>query len=244
MEFPLHSDNPAARLLKILEDGKLIQPHVNCREAWQKLLNVERSDSALLMSRLGKVMELPDLIIKDITESYPKQSSTHTHWSTTVNNGFMQQNLNGAWKEFIAHIDSHTISYLSMSADLLDMKSSTQLMNDSDIKSIRSKAEELLNEAIDANLDPEFKKYVVRYLKKIVSAIDEYRVSGAIPISESIECAFGHAFVDEKYRKNISTTDFGSKFVSVLGAMASVVTIAVGLPQLPETFKYLLTASQ
>jgi hypothetical protein len=74
------------------------------------------------MSRLGKVMELPDLIIKDITESYPKQSSTHTHWSTTVNNGFMQQNLNGAWKEFIAHIDSHTISYLSMSADLLDMK--------------------------------------------------------------------------------------------------------------------------
>jgi hypothetical protein len=30
-------------------------------------------------------------------------------------------------------------------------------MNDSDIKSIRSKAEELLNEAIDANLDPEFK---------------------------------------------------------------------------------------
>jgi hypothetical protein len=237
----LHSDNPAARLLKILEDGKKIDPNTKCRKAWHRLLDVEESNPALLMSRLGKLMEQPDLIIRDIKDNYPKQNSSHNHWSSKVNTAFMQQNLNGAWSEFIAHIDAHTIDYLSMSADLLDMKSSTQLMSEADINNIRSKVEELLNEAIDADIDMDFKKYVVRYLRKIVIAIDEYRISGAIPISESIESAFGHTFIDEKYRVNISSTEFGSKFLSALAAVASAVTIAVGLPQLPDTFQYLLT---
>lgn len=240
----MHSDNPAARLLKILEEGKNIPSATNCRSSWQNILNVSQEEPALLMSRLGKVMKLPDLIIREIKDNYPNQANSHSHWSAKVNTAFMQQNLNGTWKEFIAHIDAHTISYLSMSADLLDMKASTQLMNDEEIKNIRVKIDELLNEAIDLTLDPDFKLYIVRYLNKIITAIDEYQISGAIPISEAIEGAFGHAFVDENYRSNMSETEFGSKVVSVLGAVAAVVTIAVGLPQLPDTFTYLLAKSE
>ena len=236
----MHSDNPAARLLKILQDGKEIPPTTKCRDVWHKILDVERSDPALLMSRLGKVMELPDLIINDIIENYPNQGRSYEHWSSKVNAAFMQQNLNGTWQEFIAHIDSHTISYLNMSADLLDMKALTQLISESEISDIRNKIDELLNEAIDLDLDQDFKTYIIHYLRKIITAIDEYRISGAIPVSESIESAFGHAFVDENYRSNISGTEFGSKIISVLGAVAAIVTIAVGLPQLPDTFQYLL----
>lgn len=240
----MNSDNPAGRLLRILQDGKKIQVGIKCREAWHKLLDVEQSNPALLMSRLGKVMELPESIISDIRENYPNQGNSHEHWSSKVNTAFMQQNLNGIWNEFISHIDSHTISYLSMSADLLDMKASTQLMNDSQVSDIREKVDELLNEAIDLDLEDDFKFYIIRYLRKIITAIDEYRISGAIPISESIECTFGHAFLDESYRENMSGTEFGAKVVSVLGAVASVVTIAVGLPQLPDTFQYLLVKSE
>jgi len=240
----LHSDNPAARLLKILEAGKKVTASANCRLTWHELLDVAHEEPALLMYRLGKVMELTDLIIREIRDNYPNQANSHTYWSSKVNTAFMQQNLNGQWKDFIAHIDEHTISFLNMSTDLLDNKSSTQLMNENDIKDIRTKIDALLLEAIDLDLDPEFKRYIVRYLKKIITAIDEYQISGAIPISEAIEGAFGHAFVDENYRSNMSETDFGSKVVSTLGAVASIVTIAVGLPQLPETFNYLLTKSK
>lgn len=236
----MHSDNPAARLLKILQDGKEIKAEVKCRDAWNNLLGVERSEPALLMSRLGKLMELPDLIIKDIKENYPNQKNSHKHWSLKVNAAFMQQNLNGVWKEFITHIDDHTISYLSMSADLLDMKTSTQIISESELSDIRNKVDELLNEAIGLDLDQNFRSYIIHYLRKIITAIDEYRISGAIPISEVIESTFGHAFVDENYRKSMSGTEFGAKVVSVLGAVAATVTIAVGLPQLPDTFQYLL----
>ena len=70
----MHSDNPAARLLKILQDGQKIQVDARCRDVWHKLLDVETSDAALLMSRLGKVMELPNLIINDIRVNYPNQT--------------------------------------------------------------------------------------------------------------------------------------------------------------------------
>jgi len=236
----LHSDNPAARLLKIIEEGKGKSPNLKCRDVWYDLLDVDNSNPALLMSRLGKVMELPEQIIYSIQEHYPNQNATHKHWSTKVNSAFMQQNLNGIWQEFSRHIDTHTIDYLSMSADLLDMKETTQLISEPEISEIRCKIDELLIEAISIDIDPEFKKYIVKYLRKIIIAIDEYNISGVIPISETIESTFGHAFLDEKYRKNISETDFGNKVVSVLGAVASIVTIAVGLPQLPDTFQYLL----
>jgi len=237
----LHSDNPAARLLKILEDGKKISPNANCKNTWHDLLNVDQNEPALLMYRLGKVMELTDLIIREIKDNYPNQSNSHKYWSTKVNTAFMQQNLNGEWKAFIAHIDEHTISFLNMSTDLLDNKSTTQLMNEDDIKDIRIKIDELLREVIDMNLNAEFKIYIVRYLNKIITAIDEYHISGVVPISEAIEVTLGHAFVDESYRNQMFETSFGSKIVTTLGAVAAVVTIAVGLPQLPDAFNYLLT---
>jgi len=237
----LNSDNPASRLLKILETGKKHKPGIKCRDVWHNILNVDTSNSALLMSRLGKVMELPELIILEIQDKYPNQKSTHNHWSTKVNTAFMQQNLNGQWQEFIQHIDSHTTDYLSMSADLLEMKSDTQILSESEISDIRKKIDDLLLEVIDSDIDIKFKDYIVSYLRKILVAIDEYNISGATPISECIESTFGHAFIDEKYRTNISNTDIGNKVVSVLSAVASVVTIAVGLPQLPNTFQLLLT---
>ena len=240
----MHSDNPAARLLEILDKGTKVNQSANCRDVWHDLLDVEHEEPALLMYRLGKVMELTDLIIREIKDYYPKQADSHKYWSTRVNTAFMEQNLNGQWKGFIVHIDEHTISSLNMCTDLLNNKSSTQLMDLNEIKDIREKVNTLLLEAIDLDLDSEFKRYIVRYLKKIITAIDEYQLSGVIPISEAIEGAFGHAVIDENYRNNMAETKFGSKVVATLTAVASVVTIAIGLPQLPDTFNYLLTKSK
>jgi len=54
----MNYDNPAERLLSLLERGKAKAPATNCRTVWEELLEVN-GDSPLLMARLGKVMELP-----------------------------------------------------------------------------------------------------------------------------------------------------------------------------------------
>lgn len=189
-------------------------------------------------------MELPDQIINQIQSHYPKQSDSHKHWSAKVNAAFSQQNLNGQWSEFIKHIDSHTIDYLNMSVDLLDVKEDTKVLSNNQLSDMHDKINNILNEIIELDLDENFKKYIVRYLRKILISIEEYKISGATPILESIECMLGHAFVDENYKKALAETDIGSKLFTVLGAVASAITIAVGLPQLPEAFQFLAIATK
>ena len=237
------SDNPAARLLKILSDGKKIPATNKCKEGWAKLLMVKDLESPDLMMKLGMVMTLPSTIIKDIQEHYPSQHNSHTHWSNKVNTAFSKQNLNGQWNEFIGHIDTHKIQYLSMTADLLDMKESTKIMSAEELTGLRESIQSALEEAINTNLDPDFKNYIVHYLNKIIIAIDEYRILGIKPILESIESTLGHSFLDVKYREELMTGEFGKKLTATLSAAASIVTIAVGLPQLPELLPALFAPS-
>jgi hypothetical protein len=58
----LKTDNVAGRLLDILVEGEKIEKNsTSSKEAWSKLLNMKADNPALLISRLGKVMELPKL---------------------------------------------------------------------------------------------------------------------------------------------------------------------------------------
>jgi len=242
MEKNLNTDNPAGRLLDILKKGQGISDTTPNKVAWGSLLDVDSNNLSLLMSRLGKVMELPDQIIHDIKSHYPTQKSSHKHWSTAVNNAFATQNLNGLWSEFKSKIDTHTIDYLSFSVDLLDMKGNTEVLSAEKLTEIHDSVQATLVSVIDSDLDPEVKKYIVKYLRKIIIAIEEYKISGAGPIIESVEGALGHMFVDEAYRNSIQQTEVGQQLISVLTCVASVVTIAVGLPNLPDALNFLLSA--
>lgn len=53
-------DNPAQRLLDILQEGKKIPHHKNCLTAWQEILIAENRIDTVI--KLGKVASLPDEI--------------------------------------------------------------------------------------------------------------------------------------------------------------------------------------
>ena len=95
----MHTDNPAGRLLNILEKAEKIKSHVVSRTAWAEIFEIE-NDDALLVSRLGKVMALPHEIITDINLHFPEQRGSYTHWSKQVNLAFTHHNLNTEWSKF------------------------------------------------------------------------------------------------------------------------------------------------
>ncbi len=47
--------------------------------------------------------------------------------------------------------------------------------------------------------------------------------------------------MDQAFRDEITNDTVGKKVMKVLGMVAASITIAVGLPQLPETFNFLLS---
>jgi len=235
----MNNDNPAARLLAVLEKGKQISPGQPCRQSWQNLLKVSNGENALLMSRIGKVMELPEQIILALKDGFPNQGDTWTHWANQVNTAFMVQNINANWDSFINHVDVHTITYLRMAADLLQTKANTKLIADNEIQGVREKINAIYEEILNSELPDEIKKYLIRYLRKIQTGIDEYYLTGAIPLLEAMETMVGHTMVDKDYREFLRDTDLGKKILDTLSSMANVVTVAVGIPQLSQAIALL-----
>lgn len=238
----MQTDNPAGRLLEILKQGKEKSPHQPCKKIWGEILETSDENLPLLLSRLAKVMELPNQIIDQITLHFPNQVKSHIHWSTQVNLAFASQNLNGTWQDFIHYIDSHTIDYLSLAVDLLDMKEKTKVLSKSELEDMHIKVSELLKDVLEMELNESVKKYITRYLRKILIAIEEYHISGATPILEAVECTLGHAVIDEEYKNALSNTELGSKLLNTLNFVAAIVTLATGIPQLPTTFQLLLSS--
>lgn len=227
-------DNPAARLLSILSEGKKVAATDPCRGTWAKLLDTPEGDGALLVSRIGKLMSLPQEIIERTKELYPNQQPTWQHWSHQVNAGFSSQNLNGQWQTFVQHIDPHTITYLTMSSDLLEAKSSIKRLELSKITELRGTINELMSSVLQSDSDSELKKYVIHHLRQILVAIDEYKITGALPILDAVESTIGHAYIDKKYYSYLKDTDIGKQIVIALGAVANLVTIAVGVPAITQ----------
>lgn len=232
-------DNPAARLLAILSEGKKIPIGDPCRTSWARLLETRESDAALLVSRIGKLMGLPQDIIDQTKELYPNQQPTWQHWLSKVNTAFSTQNLTGQWQTFIQHIDDHTITYLTMSASLLESRSSIKKLDISKIVELRETVDRLISSVIESDTEISLKKYVIHHLRQILNAIDEYKITGALPILDAVESTIGHAYLEKGYHSYLTSTEIGRQILDTLGAVANLVTIAVGIPVLTHSLQLL-----
>ncbi|ADR33957.1 hypothetical protein Sulku_1294 [Sulfuricurvum kujiense DSM 16994] len=233
-------DNPAERLLKILQDGKNENVNAPCRAVWARLLNVEITDHALMMSRMGKVMELPNQIISELKEKFPNQSNTYEHWSKQLSHAFLLQNINDKWDTFIKHIDNHSIAYLQLSANLLQSKSIISLIEKEKLNEIREKIDNLYKEIIETDLDEKVKEFLLRAMQKILVSVDEYNISGSIPIMDSIDMVFGHMVVNDEFRNEMNKTPITKTLFERLSDVANIVTVSQGLTELSSYVKQLL----
>lgn len=231
----MRSDNPAARLLEILKQGKEQNGGFSTKVVWSSIFSIEEDDfvaaESLLMAKLGQVMLLPHEIQILVSQYYPELSRDLIHSMSKLQDAFTRQNLSGAWSSFIDHIDIHCISTLSLTASLLDNKLETCLIDKDNIDEFRLRVQNLINDALTIELDKDFKKFIVHYLQKILTALNDYLISGAQPILDALEATLGHAVLDPKFKEHLKDNGFGEnvrKFISDLANVVTVATAATG----------------
>jgi hypothetical protein len=96
----LKIDNPAQRLLDILEAGKSYPKTDGCRAVWQQILLVEGMEEQHLLTRLARVMELPGRIVQVREDNFAILRGKSTYWKTRVDRAFVSQGLNSTWSSF------------------------------------------------------------------------------------------------------------------------------------------------
>jgi hypothetical protein len=228
----LDYDNPAYRLLSILEHGRTLKPETRCRECWDQLLGTN-GDYGLLAVRLGKTMGLPREVRDAIKGAYPSQAETLGDWESGLVSAFSVQNLHGEWKTFITNVNQHTINYLRMASDMLHSKAGAKQVQPAAISAVRVKISEALDAVLASDsLDSELRLQISRVLNRILQTLDEYRITGVKAIADACDMAIGHAATNKRFRTFLNDPVLGAKVFEAISAAANLTTVALGLPQL------------
>ncbi|WEP51942.1 hypothetical protein NMY27_22150 (plasmid) [Cronobacter dublinensis subsp. beijingensis] len=240
----LKIDNPAQRLLDILNAGKSTSSHLSCRQAWQRILKVPENHEQLLITRLGKVMGLPARINQVLQDHFPEPRWQSTHWRERVEAAFFAQEMNGKWENFIAHINDQAISELGLLSMIFETRGAHASINMDKINSLLEQITELRNDIRSAELPTTMKTMLLRQLAQLQEALETYSISGIEPVMDAVQSTLGLAVIDPDYKAEIksgSGSKFGDRISSLLGDVANVVTVAGALPALPAAIQSALS---
>lgn len=240
----LKIDNPAQRLLNLLEQGNGYQRTDNCRRIWQKILQVEGLEEHYLLTRLSHAMELPGRIIQVRENNFSTLRGKSNHWKACIDKAFISQTLNDGWHTFKDHIDDRTMSELGMLSDLFETRGAHAGIETEDIGSLLERITELRNEIRVSRLSHAMKTLLLKQLSQIQEALESYSISGVEPVMDAVQSTLGLAVLHPEYRKEISKgtgSQFGEKISALLTDTASVVTIAGAMPMISGAVHTALT---
>lgn len=240
----LKIDNPAQRLLDILEEGKRKSSNLNCRSVWIALLHTQGDNEQHLLSRLARVMELPGRIIQIKENHFSSLRGNSTHWKTCVDHAFVSQSLNSHWGSFISHIDDRALSELSLLSDLFEIRGSHAGIDVSEIESLLARLDELRSEIRASGLSATMKTLLLKQLSQLQEALESYSISGVEPVMDAVQSTLGLAVLHPEYRNEISKgtgSQFGDKISNLLSDVANVVTVAGAMPALTVAVSTALT---
>lgn len=229
-------DNAAGRLLEILSIVKTYDKSVHAREVWTTVFDLPKNElSPLLTAMLAKTMMLPLEALNMLEEEHPDLASPPPSWVLQVSSAFQVHNVHGPIETFSANISPETLANIRTTAVLLDKGSKRKLLSGAELAEMQGAIEGVLKDVLDSDqLNGELRTYLARALRKVVTAIQEYKLTGATPILESIEQAVGHVMVDPDYRSFLSDSELGKRVFEALQAASSIVTVAGSLPMLTQ----------
>lgn len=222
------TDNPAARTLRVLKAIDKMPSATEAKKAWGEALGVDSNDEGALLIRLGQFMSIPGEAAELMNEKFPVLKPQTTAWYRQLTSALRIQSLGGQITSFTSKYSGDSNNFLEVMDQMLALSSPPQL-DKSAIADFQTSLEELINDIRNRDIEPKVEEYLVKSLRKIIKALDEYYFRGVVPVMESIEIVAGHLFTDSHFKESIDT-GLGNKLFSLLGAVADGVSIAAGTP--------------
>lgn len=240
----LKIDNPAQRLLDLLEQGNKYQRTDNCRNVWQKILQVEGMEEQHLLTRLAHAMALPGRIIQVREDNFSTLRGKSNYWKSHVDKAFVSQSLNDSWYTFRDNIDDRTLTELSMLSDLFETRGAHAGIATDEIEALLERITQLRSELRESGLSATMKTLLLKQIAQIQEALESYSISGVEPVMDAVQSALGLAVLHPEYRNEISKgtgSQYGEKISALLTDTASVVTIAGAMPVISGAVHTVLT---
>ncbi|HDO1324351.1 hypothetical protein [Aeromonas veronii] len=237
-------NNPAARLLNILEAGKKQNPAQSCRSVWCNLLDIDPNDKVTFLGKLGKVLALSAEVVDELKKVDGINVERYMHWCQPVERAFSESNFSSKWMDFSQHLNEHVFNYLTMTSDFLSLRAPQAILPINEVDKISSGARDLINEVEAAELPEKIKQYMLTQLKKLLVAADDYKITGSKEVVQIVEETFGHAILKNNLVKPVENHPVAKRFWAYMANAAVITTIATGALELAPAVSKLLPEIQ
>lgn len=227
-------NNPAGRLLTIINAGKAQPKKKRAADIWGALLEVSPQDKTLLLERVGGVLSLPSKIRTEISQIKDVNEGVYLKWLPTVERSFNSLNFDAPWQQFIDIIDEAAIYGMEVCSELLSRMSPEKIIDMNSMDTLKSQIDELLSSLDDQDIDLGIKKFIYEHLTKIKFAIEEYKINGTVPLEDEFHSVLGCIVTNPGIYSNSKETEAGKGFWGVMGKLAVLVTITVGAIQIGQ----------
>ncbi|HFC6394886.1 hypothetical protein [Neisseria bacilliformis] len=234
-------DNPARRLFNILDKTKTIQRNTDSRNAWKLVLDLppDTKDSDILLA-IGKIISIVEEIKDYFINHDPEHLEDSQYWIDRVLKALVySSDIEKPWPQVLAYLDGHTFSYLRNTMKLIDSKMIKEQIlhlnkiDRDDLLEINSSIKELYNDIlISVDIDEKVKASILKYLLKLIEAIDQYAITGSEKILEVLEQTVGHMMFNSEYHKYMTENETGKKTLKKMGEVAKKLTYAAGVIEL------------
>ncbi|QBG36105.1 hypothetical protein [Litorilituus sediminis] len=227
-------NNSAGRLLNILMEGKEANPNENCKKVWSRILNVEEDNSFVLVGRIGKVFSLVDNISTELKKLDNVDVNRYMSWTKYLDTAFSRCNLESSWNDFIKHINEPVLDYLHMTSGMLSTNCPQPVLPKSELDNIYDGAKVLIGKIIDSELPPNIKQYFLSQLRKIIIAIEEYKITGSAEVVDIVEATFGKAVLSKDIIEGKDTNEDMGNFWKFMTRTALIVSTVAGVIQIAD----------
>ncbi len=225
-------NNPAARLLEIINKARSIPGNVSTGDGWAKLFDLNSKDLPEILLRISDLFQLIYETRRAVEELNDYDHQLYLRPIDKVVSAFTTIRFDIEWAHIINQFDETTLYGLSICSDVLSKYSKEQPIDEETIKALLKDVNDLQEDVLKSGLPDELRSFLLEQLEKLRSALLNYRVFGSKRLKSTLESITGAVFLKGNDIAPFWDNPLVKRTIGILTQIANIVTVAQGFQAL------------
>ena len=201
-------NNPAARLVEIINKCRGLSKNYTCSQAWSKFFKIPNSDNPILLRKISKVALLPREIKDEIMKLKGYDHNVLLRWYPRGNDALNNMHFQRKWETFL-DVYQGDISYgIEVCSELLSNNRPEKTVKIDLVISISQQVEDLIKFVESDNIDTRSKTFILSSLYRLQGSLEDIEIGGVREVEESFNTIIGSVIVNNNL--NVKPTDSSS----------------------------------
>lgn len=235
-------NNPAGRLLMLvrrMQDARQFQ--LPAKKVWANILEI-KEDTGVVLRGLADILGLLDDVVA-VAEREELSGQAHIkRVADKFRAPFETAAMATTFQHYVGGISEAALPVLETADETLSKLHLEPTLPPDRLNEIKASVHSLIKEVSGAELEADFRDFLLRQLGTIDRAISDYRIKGYYRVEEGVQGAIAAALFETEHHHAMKSNPYGVKTMAIIATMATLLAGADAACQLPGHIQHLLPA--